>query len=340
MAGAKRKKKLPPLNLGVQLLLLLVFLLVGGAAWMFFSLLPVAYGKGEVQEFVIQPGQNVGQIIGALHQTRLIRSEGAFKLLLSQSSIQAGSYLLSPSMPGWQIASILTSGQSQRIVVTVPEGFTNRQLETRLKQKALFKQEDSLKKAIQEIDLTDFAWLPRGAASLELEGFLFPDTYFFSPQTTPPQMVVAMLENFERRFNSLSDKLKQNSLSLGHLIILASLVEREGKSDEEMRKIASVLLNRLKIGMRLDVDATIRYALNKWEGPLTQEDLAVNSPYNTRRVKGLPPSPICNPGLRAIRAVLEAPETEFYYYLTDASGTTHFAKTLEEHNQQKAKYLR
>jgi UPF0755 protein len=297
------------------------------------------FSRVAASEFLVAPGSNVKQVIENLRQNKLIRSTAALRLIVGQQTIQAGSYLLSPQMSGWQIAALLTSGHSQQVIVLVPEGTTNRQLEALLEKDGLT-QNGGFIQALKQIKTADFPWLPAKALSYNFEGFLFPDTYYFTPKSTPQEMAAKMLNNFKRHLDAIDSEVKSSSLSLEKIIILASLVEKEGKTDTDMRHIASVLLNRLKIGMRLDIDATVRYALNKWEGSLTAADLASSSPYNTRKVLGLPPGPICNPGLQAIKAVLEAPSTDYLYYLTDNRGVTHFAKTLTEHNQQVTQYLK
>ncbi len=324
--------------LGFNFLSLLALLSLGGLLWFSLALLPRDL-RGEPQIFLVEEGQTIKTIIGLLQEKRLIRSATALRLLIARRTIQAGSYRLSSSMSGWQIANLLTSGQSQKIVVTIPEGFTNRQIAQLLQQAGLATEEE-FRKALQSITSEELSWLPPEGVRFEWEGFLFPDTYFFTPQTKAETIVKTLLHNFEKRLAPLQEEMQNSPFSWRELVILASLVEKEGKRKEEMELIASVLLNRLQAGMRLDVDATVRYALNQWETALTPADLAVASPYNTRRVYGLPPGPISNPGLQAIRAVLFAPKTDYYYYLTAPNGITYFAKTLDEHNEQKARYLR
>lgn len=321
------------LNLGVRAsVFLLLFLL-----WLIFSLMPLTWGgPGQTKAFLVEPGVIVREVAEKLGAEKLVRSALAWRLLVGRRKVAAGEYLLSPRMSGWQVAQILTSGKSQRIAVTIPEGWTNKQIREALSEKTLLKADQPFPWLVGR---EAFPWLPAQASSLALEGFLFPDTYFFNPHSSAGEITETLLNNFQRRTSELEDKISSSSFSLLELVTLASIVEREGKSEEEMRQIAAVLFNRLKQGMRLDADATVRYALNQWSSPLTAEELTVDSPYNTRRRAGLPPGPIGNPGLKALEAVLEAPSSDFFYYLTDSSGQTHFAKTLAEHNEQKLRFL-
>jgi len=144
----------------------------------------------------------------------------------------------------------------------------------------------------------------------------------------------------------VKEKIKQKGFTLDEVLSIASLVEREAKFPKDRPLVASVILNRLKEGMKLDIDATIQYALGYqpndkswWKKELTIEDLEINSSYNTYKNAGLPPSPIANPGLLAIIAVIDAPKTEYFYYISDKQGKNHFAKTIEEHNINISKYL-
>jgi UPF0755 protein len=179
------------------------------------------------------------------------------------------------------------------------------------------------------------------------EGFLFPDTYFI-PLTAPPSAVLAMMRsNFDRR---VDDKIRKaadvQGLDLETLINLASIVEREARFAEDRPIIAGILLRRYREGSFIGADATVQYALGFsleenvwWRERLTADDLIIESPYNTRKFPGLPPTPICNPGLEAIQAVSYPQQTRFYYYLSDQGGKMHYAVTLSEHLVNMETYL-
>jgi UPF0755 protein len=147
-----------------------------------------------------------------------------------------------------------------------------------------------------------------------------------------------MLNNFETKYKSdIAPTLGDRNLY--EILIVASLIEKEAKTQTDREQISAVLYNRLAEGMRLDVDATVRYLTGNWKDPITKTDLAIDSPYNTRLHAGLPPGPICNPGLATIKAAMNPPKSDYYYYLTDFEGITHYAKTLSEHNENKLRYL-
>lgn len=173
------------------------------------------------------------------------------------------------------------------------------------------------------------------------EGFLFPDTYVFSPASSPKQIVELLLKNFRNKFEPLVGKY--SGFLVQHkprdIVIIASLLEREAISLEDKRIVAGVLYNRIDAGMRLDVDATVSYMKGDWRSPITYEDLQRDSPYNTRKNPGLPPGPICNPGLVSLEAAMSPAPSSYLYYLTGNNGHMYYAKTLEEHNVNKEKFL-
>lgn len=295
--------------------------------------------RGQPDIFVVESGQTVTQIIENLHANNLVRSSFGSKIAfrLSRASlITEGSYELSPRMDAWQVARILAGGETSSARVTVPEGFTNNQIAARLEALGVVSAPDFL--AAVENFPPDFDFL-KSRPNNSLEGYLFPDTYNMSKGVTVDILVKQMLANLDRRIAPFSTQIEASEYSLHEILTLASLVEKEARTDEDRKLVAGVLLNRLRIGMRLDVDATVRYLTNNWTEPITSADLAINSPYNTRKNGGLPPGPICNPGLDAITAVLSPTSSDYFYYLHDADGNTHYGKTLDEHNINKAKYL-
>jgi UPF0755 protein len=190
---------------------------------------------------------------------------------------------------------------------------------------------------------------PEGVTSLE--GFLFPDTYEFPSDATARDVIARMLDTFGQRFTpELREQARAQGLTVYQAVTLASIVEREAVLPEERPIIASVFLNRLRAGMHLNADPTVQYALGYqgeghgwWKRPLLLEDLEVDSPYNTYRHVGLPPGPICNPGLAALEAVVNPADTRYLYFVANdvaGDGSHVFAETLEEHNANIAKYRR
>ncbi len=172
------------------------------------------------------------------------------------------------------------------------------------------------------------------------EGKLFPDTYLVPPDFSATDLVKTMTDAYEKNVAPLSTQIAAGTLTENEVIILASIIEREANSPESMNMVSGVLQNRLKIGMALQTDASIEYILNKPLKDLTTKDLEVDSPYNTYAHKELPPTPIGNPGLTAIKAVLEPTKSDYLYYITDSDGNFHYAKTFEEHKANVARYLK
>lgn len=280
--------------------------------------------------FTIENGENIRSIADRLQKQNLIRSPVAFFLLARfgtvADKIQAGEFRLTRSINMYEIADSLTHGTVD-VQITIPEGWRNSEIALKLAQVLSIPENEFLK-----------------AAS---EGFMFPDTYLIPKEASASQVSKIFLENFNKKVTDRELNLsRQKNLTLEELINIASLVEREAKFDDDRPVIASVILNRLKIGMKLDIDATVQYALGYipaekswWKKELTLEDLEVDSPYNTYKNPGLPPTPIANPGLEAIVAVLQAPKTDYLYYIADSTGKSHFAVSFEEHARNIAKYL-
>src|SRR3989304_5711432 len=327
----------------VFLFLLVVIPLIVVSAWFNWATAPVSK-EGEEKSFVIELNEGVSSIGERLKKEGLIRDELVFSfytrfscegvslfdplsLLKRQNclseKIQAGTFKLSPTDDLATLAGKLTEGKPLDTWAKILEGTRVEEIAKTLAEKFPFSQEEFL--------------------ALAQEGYMFPDTYLFKTESTAKEIVTKMRETFDLRFTQeLKDKAAAQNLTLEEAVILASLVERETRSDDERPVIAGILLKRLREGWRLEVDATIQYALGYdeigktwWKKSLPTEDLAVISPYNTRTHSGLPPGPICNPGLSALKAVAEPVESEYYFYLHDKEGKVHYGRTLQEHNANK-----
>lgn len=314
----------------------LAIILLGAYLWMFA---PANY-RGTQYLFTVPAGQSIAKVISSLATQGFIRSALGAKIAFTISgvkTIQSGSYNISPRMDVWQIASIMGSGETAAVSVTIPEGLTVQQIADLLEKKSLVKSTDFVSAANHWNGNETF--LSSRTKKDSLEGYLFPDTYRINKGTPIEDIISLMLNNFARRIAPLQTQIDANKRSLNDIIILASLVEEEARTETNRKLVAQVLLNRLAKPMRLDVDATVRYITGNWKDPITQADLNSSSPYNTRKFTGLPPTAICNPGLMSIQAVLSPTPTDALYYLTDKDGVMHYARTLDEHNQNKAKYL-
>ncbi|MBX2866835.1 endolytic transglycosylase MltG [Candidatus Kaiserbacteria bacterium] len=275
----------------------------------------------------IEEGSSVRAITTMLDETDVVRSRLMLQMVLALrhpfDSIKAGVYTFDQRKSVFEIAEIITEGTdgTPLVRVTVPEGLRGRDL-IEIFTEAGLTNEMSL--SVEDIDM--------------YIGYLYPDTYLVPETYTFSEMVALMQETYEEKVAPLRDAFK--TLSESEVITLASIVEREAKDEASKRIVAGILLSRLEIGMALQVDASFSYLLDKESAELTLEDLKIDSPYNTYLYPGLPPTPIANPGLESIKAVLDPEITEYVYYLTAPDGTFYYAETFEEHKQNKERYLR
>ncbi len=322
-------------------ILLITFLISGGFYWWNQNNKPASTDES-LQSFIIPKGHSASQIGNKLESQSLIKDSLAFKLYVQVTSkskkIQAGEYLLAPNFSLFKVVSQLTSGPVEEWV-TVPEGL--RREEVVEKYINVLKRND----ADAEVFRQDFLALTIGN-----EGYLFPDTYLF-PKTVSASIVAnKMLSTFDSKIsNQMEVDINASEYSLEQAVVLASIIERETRNDEERPVVAGILLNRLEIGMGLQVDATVQYALAttechvgaacNWWPILTREDMSINSSYNTYKYAGLPPAPIANPSLSSILAAIYPSNSSYLYYLHDGDGDIHYAETLVGHNENIRKYL-
>ncbi len=304
-----------------------LFFLVRG--WWNHQLTSVSADKS-TQVFVIAKGAKVSEIAKTLREKSLIRSELAFKIYVKQNNLtnklQAGSYKLSPSMSTPDIVTALQSG-SEDVWVTLIEGWRVEEMAERLSSELGVSSSEFLKAA--------------------KEGYMFPDTYLFPKEATTQYITSTLRKTFEARFTpEIRSKIRSQGLTEDQGVILASIVEREARSDGVRKMVASILLKRFKIGMALNADATLQYALGYqpaerswWKRNLNSEDKKIDSSYNTYLNAGFPPTPIASPSLSSLKAVAEAdPSTPYLYYYHDSKGNSYYGKTLEEHNRNVANY--
>jgi UPF0755 protein len=310
------------------LLLIIIVVILGGIVWWKDETKPVNTQNPAKQTIVIRAGTGTQAIGTLLKSKQLIRSQLAFMLMVRklglEGKIQAGDFRLSQSQNLEAIVDGLTHG-SLDIWVTIPEGMRAEEIA------------DTLQK-----DLPDYqpSWRDK---LIPQEGYLFPDTYLIPKDESIDDFISLLNKNFEQKYTTLGSP--STSLSKQQIVTIASMVEREARYASDRPLVASVILNRLRIGMPLQIDATIQYALGYqndqnswWKKDLATDDLHIVSPYNTYTNTGLPPTPISNPGLDVLKAVVNAPKTDYLYYVSDKSGHNHYAATLEEHNANIKKY--
>lgn len=300
--------------------------------------------------FVVKPGTTADEIAEHLGEQRLIANPLLFRLLSRYYGVSehlaAGEYELSPSMTTAEILNRLNRGLVHTTTVTLIEGWRMEEIAQALEKKGAFPAAAFRKAAGESYE---GAFLPTTASGSRLEGYLFPDTYVIRAGVQPHEFIRDMLENFGRRVSPLTRaESPPSELTLHEVVTLASIVEREAALPEERPVIAAVFLNRIHQGMRLDADPTLQYAVAPppvdgqptifWKKDLTNADKQIPSPYNTYRYAGLPPGPICNPGLASIKAVLQPAAVDFLYFVARGDGSHAFARTYEEHLENVARY--
>ena len=256
------------------------------------------------------------------------------------AGIQAGSYEVNAGESVSDAVRRLLTGDTRQdeLTLTFPEGFTLEQMAERTAARGIGTVAAFKAAAVPANFVEAFPFLVDIPAGRDLEGYLFPDTYRVFIDDEPTHVIRRMLATFEQK--GLAGLERDDTRTLDQLVIMASIIEREVQTDDDMALVSGVLWSRFDDGAGLDADATVRYALDKPTEALTVQDLNDASPYNTRRFRGLPPGPISNPGSRALQAAAEPEDSDYYYYLNAPSGETIFSKTNDEHNVNKAKYLR
>ncbi len=278
--------------------------------------------------FTVAEGATLSKTAERLAEQGIIRSRFWFKAISTvfggTRGLKAGDYFFDTALSLPQIAWRLTHTASslKQVSVTIPEGFNNREVAARLAEK-----------------LSRFNAAQFRREAKEKEGYLFPDTYRFAPNEKPDRIIAAMEENFTRRVETLERELAAFGRPLSDVVIMASLLEEEARTEETRRKVSGILWKRLDAGMPLQVDGVFPYIFEGRPYDLTDGDLLVDSPYNTYKYAGLPPTPISNPGLDAIRAAITPIATPYWYYLSDREGEMHYAVTHDEHLVNRARFL-
>jgi UPF0755 protein len=306
--------------------------------------------------FTVQPGQSAASIGDALLAQGLIRSPLTFRTLIEArgvgDKIEAGDYVLSPSMTTGEIVTVLSHGASRSgIIVTIPEGWRAEQSAQKIEELGIGRADDVMgvvrAGAGSGISLTDPP--PAGAS---LEGYLFPETYEVAKGANVRTLIEMMTHQFDKAVTpKLRGQFTDRHLTVHQAVTLASIVEREAAIPAEQPIIASVYLNRLQRNMPLQADPTVQFAvaasnpgeaatIGFWKADLTRDDLKLPSPYNTYAQRGLPPGPICSPGLSALEAVGTPADTEYLYFVAKGDGSHVFAKTDAEHAANVERYGR
>ncbi|WP_263366802.1 endolytic transglycosylase MltG [Edaphobacter bradus] len=317
--------------------LLVVLLLLAGFA---FWLVHTPFGPAKETFVEIAPHTGTQAIGEQLEQAGVIRSRYGFAVLRAVAavrggrSLKAGEYRFDHPAPMTEVYDRIARGDVYTISLTIPEGYNIFDIAEAVEAAGLGKRDDFLAAERQHTEL--IAEWTAGRTPESLEGYLFPDTYRFPHHTTPVQMLTAMV----RRFRQVAGQLGVMQ-DVPRVVTMASLVEKEVRQDAERPLVAGVFVNRLAKGMTLATDPTVIYAAlleNRWRGTIYASDLKSPSPYNTYAHTGLPPGPICNPGVAALKAALSPAKTDYLYFVSDAAGHSRFAANLKEHNENVAAY--
>lgn len=335
VAHSSAKFKIQMLN---RLFYSLIFVVVSFFIWYWASIQPVSPQINKQVNFEIESGSSLTQIINNLSTQKLIRSRTAFKITVMrlglQNKLQAGFFQLTPSMDASEIAISLTKAQTKQVRVTIPEGLRSQEIN------------QVLSKSFANIENTKFSSSEFSTLTKDLEGKLFPDTYDFELKATTADVVNRLTSQYQ----SVTKNLKIPTEKEKHILIVASLLEREAANSSEMPQIAGVIEKRLSNSWPLQIDATVQYALSSklckkldcewWKPGLTLADLGIDSPYNTYKNQGLPPAPISNPGRDALKAATNPLASSAWFYLHDPKGQIYFADTIEQHNKNVCLYLK
>lgn len=286
-------------------------------------------GEELPRTFVIEDGMTVADITQKAEAEGFVHSSLLLYALLSYfhdpTELYAGSYLVNTRLSAGEFAAKLAAKDIviDTVAVTIPEG-------TRVRDIGL----------IASKALTDFSASTFTSLAGVHEGYLFPETYHVPAKYSEEALLTLLMDTYNEKTASIRESLVTHILGEDGVITLASIVEREANDSESMRMVAGILQNRLREGMPLQADASMEYILDKPLSELTPADLEKDTPYNTYRYRGLPPTPIGNPGLEAIEAVLTPTESNYFFYITDTDGVFHYAQTFDEHRANIATYLR
>ncbi len=298
--------------------------------YMIFWSAPKNFPAGTLYDLTY--GQTLSSVSTDLGDKGIIRSEFWFKSFvyifsLGEVKVVAGDYNLPYKQSVVRLAWRISHGSLDitPLKVTIPEGMNSSEIA------------DILSHTLPSFDKVNFVQVVK---SEKLEGYIFPDTYFFMPNTTPEEIIKTMNDNFNEKIKSLEADIKSFGKPLSDVIKMASIIEEEARTDESRKIVAGILWKRISIGMALQVDSSFKYINGKTTKDLSIDDLKIDSPYNSYTHRGLPPTPISNPGLRAILDTIHPIKTSYLYFLTDGEGNMHYAATFDEHIVNKQRYLR
>jgi peptidoglycan lytic transglycosylase G len=286
-----------------------------------------------IPEIRVEQGDSLAAVAHKLRAQKLIANERLFLLWARLSGLEKkihlGLYRFEDPAPAWDILDRLATGKGVFYKITVPEGMTVKEIAALLGKMKIGDSEKFLAEASAPGLLASL-----GLPNQGIEGYLFPSTYYFTPATPERRIVLAMVEQFRKVSAPVLEVANgARGLTQHQLITLASIIEKETGVEAERPLVSAVFHNRLKLGMPLQSDPTVIYGLKDFQGNLTRKNLQDPSPYNTYRIPGLPPGPICNPGLSSIKAAIKPADVPYLYFVSKNNGSHEFSESLEAHNQ-------
>lgn len=309
----------------------------------------IGYGNPtKTVEFTIEEGESIDEISEDLFKKGLITNPYYFQLYVRLHNVadklQAGSFKVPDNLPMRELVEILMHAVFPDVWVTIPEGLMATEIAGILEEGFSGYENEEFDQG-QFLSLVQNPILPDGYVNpapegKPLEGYLFPDTYRFPPDATAEYVLLTILATFDKKIVRAHEKeIEESAYSLDELITLASILERETRHPDDRPIVADILLRRMETGWALEVDATLLYYFSDWTHEISYDELQLDTPYNTRKYTGLPPTPIANPGAQAFNSVLEPEANSYWFYISDKDGILHYAETLAEHNRNISTYL-
>lgn len=328
----------------VASIIVIILSLILGSLYLYFGKFVTMNGGDNY--IIIKKNSTLEQVAKQLQEKNIVKSQDTFiyyaKAKGLKGSIEGGNLIIEPNTKLNDLIIRLKAGKSEFSVITIPEGYTLYQIASKLEANKLVKKEDMLKEELNVLKANTLI-LSKKDVLYDLEGYLFPDTYYMPNDAKKDEVINIMVDRFKLVFtDKYKARAKELALDVNEVITIASLIEREAANDSERSRIAGVIYNRLKIGMPLQVDAAVIYANTKGEKNIDKvyyNTLKIKSKYNTYLYKGLPPGPIASPGKPSIEAALYPEKNDYLYYV--AKGNDHvFSKTYEEHLINVKKYIK
>lgn len=307
--------------------------------------IPKSFSQKPEAAFTIQKGKGSAEIAKELKEQGFIKSNIFFRLyaMVSNKSfkLQAGIYNLSPSMSIASIVKKIATGNVIKNTITIIEGWDAQDIAKYLEVKNIVLEKDFLD-AVKKDWSQEYAFFKDKPKTLNIEGYIFPDTYQIARGQSPEEILKTILSHFDKKLTAeLRNEIASQKKSIFQIITMASMIEKEVQTSEDKKIVSGILWKRNAQGMPLQVDATVNYVTGKHDRGVSISDTKIDSPYNTYKYYGLPKGPISNPGMDSIEAATYPTESPYWYYISaNGTGETIFSKTLEEHNAAVAKYLK